>query len=77
MTLQPYNKEEHDAVLNEIVELTKKCIDKKTIIKQALGKLEWDAVLEIRKKLRQGAKPKARKGCFSIDVGSSYIPIQN
>ena len=73
MKLIPYEEGKFDRIIKEIIDKLKSKVDAETILKQALSNLEWREILEIYKKLKRGVKPKAKEGCYEINIGSSSI----
>ena len=73
--LIPFNEKEYDKVVDEIANTVKKAVNPVEAVKQALGNLEYEEVLAIRKKLRQKTKFKATQGCYEITIGKYSIPL--
>lgn len=73
--LEEYNKKQYNDLLDDIVNRLYKLVDKKTVVKQSLHNLEFEELLAIRKKLKEGAKPKAKEGCLYIQIGNSAVSI--
>ncbi len=76
LELIPYNEKEYDTIAEEIAEKIEKVVDKKTLIKQALAPLEYDQILKIHKLLtKDKIKPVAKKGCYEIKIGKTYLGL--
>ena len=75
LELVEFDKKKYNDLINDIVEKVYGLIDRRAVVKEGLALLNYDDLLNIQKKLKQGVKPKKEKGCYLIKVGNEYIPI--
>jgi len=75
--LIPYEKDKFDRKIEYVSKQLAKAINKKTLIKQVLSNLEFSEIEKMEKSLRKGLKPKAKEGCYEIELGNQEIMLVN
>ena len=69
--LTPFNEEEYNKIVSEIVSKIKHLVNPEKVLQQALSSLEYEEILRINNSLKHGAKSKASEGCYQILIGKN------
>jgi len=69
-TLVEYDKEKYDELVNSLIDRLEKSINKRDLLRMALGRVEVSELEKIEKALRvKKAKPKSKLGCYELEIG--------
>ncbi len=70
-----FDEDKYNEIVDGIIDKVEKSIDKRNLLKQSFGHLEYDQIVAISNSLKRGVKPKSKEGCYEVKVGKNYIPI--
>ena len=75
LELIPFNEEEYNLLLDNLIDKIEGVIDKRQWLKQVFSKMPLNRLEQMKKDLEKGAKPKTRKGCYELEVGKSHYTL--
>ena len=76
LKLVPFDEKIYKSLISKIIKPLSKALDKKQFLKEVLSDLEYEHLLKIQTQLKKTIKPKARRGCYYLEVGNCEIPIK-
>lgn len=75
LRLIPYDSDKYKKLLKDIISKINRVIDSEALLEEVLSRIEIDELEKIHNSLKKGTKPKARRGCYEINIGKNKIGL--
>jgi hypothetical protein len=73
LELVPFNQDEYEELVDDIVDAMEKAVDKRILIQEALSGMPYNEIKRMHKSISKGVKAKASRGCYKVSVGKTEL----